>query len=50
MGIDPSFEVDQNDQVEHCNRFLTDEEREVLIVVNKSLGEAYSSELSNLLI
>lgn len=50
LGIDASFEVDQNEQKRQVNRSLTNEEREVLIAVNKALGEAYSTELSSLLI
>jgi hypothetical protein len=50
LGVDPSFEVDQNEQSRQVNRSLTSEERKSLIAVNKALGEAYSTELSDLLI
>lgn len=50
LGIDPSFEVDPNEQSRQVNRSLTGEEREALIAVNKVLGKVYSTELSNLFI
>jgi hypothetical protein len=50
LGINSSFEVDQNDQRRQVNRSLTNEEREALLTVNKALGNAYSQELSDLLI
>jgi hypothetical protein len=50
VGIDPSFAVVQDEQDRQINRSLTEEEREVLKLVNSYLGDAYSQELSNLLI
>jgi hypothetical protein len=49
LGIDPSFEVDeQNKNGEKTNRSLTEKERNVLLLVNKSLGSQYSMELFDL--
>jgi len=50
LGIYSSSEVDPIDQKRQVNRSLTSEEREALITVNKTLGAAYSKELSELLI
>jgi hypothetical protein len=50
LGIESSFKIDPNELRQQVNRSLTNEEREVLIAVNKTLGGAYSTELSNLLI
>lgn len=50
LGIDPSFEVYQNDLRRVVNRSLTEKEREALIAVNKVFGQTYSTELSRLLI
>ena len=46
LGIYSSSEVDPIDQKRQVNRSLTNEEREALITVNKTLGAAYSKELS----
>ena len=50
LGVDPSFVVDPNDQSRQVNRSLTEEERKVLLMVNRILGSVYSQELSDLLI
>jgi hypothetical protein len=50
LGIDTLFENAQNEQKRLVNRSLTDEERETLKIVNKTLGQRYSAELSDLLI
>ncbi|WP_020562656.1 hypothetical protein [Methylosarcina fibrata] len=50
LGVDPSFRIDPRDQSRQVNRSLTQEERKILIAVNKALGAAYSMELSDLLI
>jgi hypothetical protein len=50
LGVDASFTIDPKDRSRQVNRSLTNEERKVLIAVNKALGAAYSTELSDLLI
>ncbi|WP_174626080.1 hypothetical protein [Candidatus Methylobacter favarea] len=50
IDADAAFEINADDQKRQVNRSLTNEEREVLITVNKALGAAYSKEVSELLI
>lgn len=50
IGISPSFEVNRNELNRQVNRSLTNEERNTLMAFNKVLGDAYSKELSELLI
>jgi hypothetical protein len=50
LGIDSSFEFDQQIQKHQVNRSLNSTEREILIKVNSTLGNSYCSELSDLLI
>lgn len=50
LGADASFKIDPKDQSRQVNRSLTNEERKALMAVNKALGAAYSTELSDLLI
>jgi len=50
LGIDAAFEIDANLIDCIVNRSLTNKERQVMYAVNKIHGEAYSMELSDLLI
>lgn len=50
IDVDASCEINAPDQKRQVNRGLTNEEREVLITVNKTLGAGYSKEVSELLI
>ena len=50
LGVRASLELNPGSNAWQVNRSLTNEERLVLIAVNRALGETYSKELSDLLI
>jgi hypothetical protein len=47
IGVDGSFEINQDDRDRQVNRSLTNQERNVLIAFNKVLGDALSQQLSD---
>lgn len=50
LGINPLCDFNQEIQIQQVNRSLTNLERDILIKVNSLLGNAYTSELSDLFI
>jgi hypothetical protein len=50
IGIDAALLINLNRQSYLVNRSLVEEERQILLLINKSLGSAYSQELSDILI